>query len=137
VLSSSVIVQEKLTEALSYEASPKISVTWAQKRPNTDIQLKERESNFSDSMIGGGFHRVTLEIENTGNTSISLLKFQFSWFDSSNKLLGTEVRYGVSGSTSKLKRNQIRILSTTMADPKVKEEELSKLTYKVEVVEVK
>ncbi|WP_375561100.1 hypothetical protein ACE193_00675 [Bernardetia sp. OM2101] len=138
VLSTSVIVQEEFSTPLEYEPSPKIPVTWAQKRPqNTDIQLRERQSSFSDGILGDGFHRVTLEIENTGNTSISLLKFQFSWFDSSKKILGTEVRYGVSGSTSKLKRNQIRILSTTMAVPKVKEEELSKLTYKVEVVEVK
>ncbi|WP_338815569.1 hypothetical protein V9L05_23655 (plasmid) [Bernardetia sp. Wsw4-3y2] len=138
VISSSVIEQEELNEALTYEPSPKIPVTWAQKRPqNTDIQLRERQSNFSEGILGNGFHRITLEIENTGNASISLLKFQFSWFNSAKKLLGTEVRYGVSGSTSKLKRNQIRVLSTTMAVPKVKEEELSKLTYQVEVIEVK
>lgn len=138
VLSSSVIVQEELKNALTYEVSPKIPVTWAQKRPqNTDIQLRERQSNFSDGIIGGGFHTITLEVENTGNTSISLLKFQFSWFDSSKKLLGTEVRYAVSGSTSKLKRNQTRIMSTTMSVPKVKKEQLSSLTYEVEVIEVK
>ncbi|WP_338767720.1 hypothetical protein WAF17_06375 [Bernardetia sp. ABR2-2B] len=138
VLSSSVIDQEELSTVLDYEVSPKIPVSWAQKQPkNTDIQLRERESNFSDGIIGSAYHRITLEIENTGNTSISLLKFQFSWFDSSKKLLGTEVRYGVSGSTSKLKRNQTRILSTTMEVPKVKKSELSKLTYKVEVIEVR
>ena len=88
-------------------------------------------------MIGGGFHIVTLEIENARNTSISLLKFQFSWFDSSKKLLGTEARYGVWGSTSKLKRNQIRILSTVMTILKVKEPQLKNPTYQVEVIEIK
>jgi hypothetical protein len=138
VMSSSLIKQEEFKTALSYEPSPKISVSWEQKKPqNTDIALRERRSLFSDGIIGGGFHTVVLEIENTGNTSISLLKFRFSWFDSSKKLLGSEVRYAASGSTSTIKRNQIRILSTVMSVPEVKKEELSSLTYKVEVIEVK
>ncbi len=138
VLSSSIIDQNELNKDLVYIASPKIPLIWTQKKPqNADIEVRERQSNFSDGIIGEAFHIITLEIENTGNTSISLLKFQFNWFDSSKEVLGTEFRYGVSGSTSTLKPNQTRILSTTMSVPRVKKSELSKLTYKIEVVEIK
>lgn len=138
IMSSSFINEEKFETPLKYEVSPKIPVSWGQKQPqNTAIELRERQSSFSNNMIGGGFHTVTLEVENTGNTAISVLKFNFSWFDASKKLLGTDFRYAVSGSTSKLKRNQTRIFSTVMAVPKVKKEELSKLTYIVEVIEIK
>ncbi len=138
VLSSAFIAQKELPKVINYEISPKIPVSWEQKRPqNINVQLRERQSRFSNGIIGGGYHHITLEIENTGNTPISHLKFRFRWFNAAKKLVGKEVRYGVSKSTSKLKRNQIRILSTVMTVPKVKKEEIPNLTYEVEVIEVK
>lgn len=138
VMSSSLIKQEQFSREMKYEKSPKIDVTWEQNRPqNVNIQLSERESRFSGGITKGGFHHVTLEVENTGNTSISLLKFRFSWFDSSKKMVGSEVRYAASGSSSKIKRNQTRILSTVMAISDVDKKQISKLTYKIEVIEVK
>lgn len=138
VLSAAKIQQEELTEVLEYEPAPKIAVTWKTNRPtNTNIEVAERYSEFSGGIFSSIFHKVTLEVKNTGNTSLSNLKFQFDWYDKNQKKIGSEVRYAVSVSTSKLKRNNVRVVSTTMSTPKLEGVKPSDLTYKLNVIEVK
>ena len=74
---------------------------------------------------------MELEVKNTGNLDIQMLKLEVSWQNKQGKLLGTETHYINSTSTPKLRRGKVRISGRTFGIENVTAKDIAKYTITV------
>jgi len=107
-LSVDFIVKE--TGDFTYAESKTIPVNWAIEKPsNFDIRLRERVNTKSEYFSTGMYHKLVLEVENNGNSTINLLQLQIKWFDKKNNVAQTEEFYLCIDSHPPIKRGEIRL----------------------------
>ena len=124
---------EKRFSDEKYEPSPKISFKWAILKPkNYNLEVRERFSSFSGS--GTIYHKLVLEIKNTGRLDIKKLRINLRWLNKDGKLVSNKMVYATISSQPKIQRGQTRIHGGTWRTPFKKLDEVGKL--EVEVTEI-
>ena len=118
-----------------YKASKPINIGWEIEKPtNFDISIRERLVSISES-YGTMYHKIVLEVENTGNSTINQLQLQIKWFNKQDKVVKTEEIYITIESYSPLKRGTVYLYDRVFGI-----KELTLKTYKsysVSVLSVK
>lgn len=101
-----------------YPAAKPVEVTWEFEKPETfSIAVRERASHFTNYSIGDSFrsayHKLHLEIENTGEATIHTLQLQISFLDRQGNVTSTAEPYILISDEPSLLPGQIRTYGST------------------------
>lgn len=104
--------------AESYEESPEIKSGWAYSRPaNMNFVFRERTRSINNSYKDACYYTLSIEAENTGNTTVGTLKVEIEWYDFAEKMILSKTAYICSSSSPEIKKSQTRIFTGTWAIP--------------------
>lgn len=127
-------INKKKSET-AYAPSQPVDVDWGVVQPEgMDIEVNERLSSLSKSVYGKGFyHRVVLEVKNTGDKPINSMNFQLQWLDNAGEVITTNRLYVNTESGVKINTGETRVINGTWH---IKDRSLKDLAdYKVIVME--
>ncbi len=121
----------------SYAPPPVVELEWPDGRPpDVDLVVRERQSTYSPSpALGETFHHLDLSVENTGQASLTLLKFEITWYDPDGEIVNRRSQYAASTSGPRLSPGQRRAVGGTYGLPLM--EPGIRYTYRISVAEVR
>lgn len=127
---------EKEQAPPSYEPSKKLPIEWAAERPsNYNVEVRMRLSSLKHSYKEGFYHKLALEVENTGNRSIEQMQIQMQWLNKQGEVKHTNEVYITISSYPKIKRGETRVYGGTYNVQNLKKEDYGEFRVKILSVE--